>query len=376
MNDYAGLKGEKEILRDPERFDLMKRCWELLLTKTYSVPRILEIATKDLGLTMRVGRKKEPRPIGLSTLYQIFTNPFYYGEYEWDGQTYQGSHEPMITKEQFELAQAILGAKGKPRQRKYLNAYPGLIRCGECNALIVVNVIEKHIKSTNEYKRYRYYRCAHNRPHVPCHQNKAMSEEVLEKEFVKKIDAADIPQSFIEWALEKLQCSQQDRMARNKSTLTAHQSNYKKTVEKIDSLVDRQLSKDTRIPEELFNQKLTSLNAEKQRLNSLVQDFDASSSQCTEDIVSELNFTLHLRQRFADGRRDKKLEILHRLGQTIELTDGVLDFRMKQTFTALARGKLDMHKAIGITKPISLLEKPLVEIDPRTFKKVESVWSG
>ena len=92
--------------------------------------------------------------------------------------------------------------------------------------------------------------------------------------------------------------------------------------------------------------------------------------------MNELNFTLHLRQRFADGEREKKLEILHRLGQTIQLTDGVLDFRMKQTFSALARGKLDMQKALGAIQPISMLEKPLLELDSRTFKKVESVWSG
>jgi prefoldin subunit 5 len=126
----------------------------------------------------------------------------------------------------------------------------------------------------------------------------------------------------------------------------------------------------------MFNEKLTSLNAEKQRLNSLVQDFDASTSQWTEDIVNELNFTLHLRQRFTDGGREKKLEILHRLGQTIELTDGVLDFRMKQTFITLAQGKLDMQRALGAIQPISTLEKPLVEVDSRTFKKVELVWSG
>ncbi len=382
MNDYAGVRGEKTILKDPERFDLVKRCWELLLTKAYSVPRILEIATDEMGLTMRVGRKKTPRSMGLSTLYEVFTNPFYYGEFEWDGEMYQGSHEPMITREQFELAQSILGSKGKPRRRKYLNDYPGLMRCGECGSMVVVNVIEKLIKSTNEYKRYRYYRCPHNRPHVPCHQNKAMSEDALEKEFVEKIDAADIPQSFIEWALGKLKYSQEDRIARHKNTLMAQQGNYKKTIEKIDKLVDRQLLEETRIPEELFNQKLTSLNAEKQRLNSLIQDFDASASQWTEDIVNELNFTLHLRQRFAAAKldrekgREKRLEILHRLGQTIQLRDGVLDFRMRNTFSTLARGKLDMEKVLASIQPLSVLEKPLIELDSRTFKKVEGVWSG
>ncbi len=376
MNDYAGFKGEKEILKDPERFDLVKECWDLLLTKAYSVPQILEIANNKMGLTIRVGRKKTPRPISKSYLYQIFTNPFYYGEYEWDGVLYKGSHQAMITEDEFELAQSILGSKGKPRQRKYLNAYPGLIRCGECGALIVINVVEKMVKSTGEYKRYRYYRCAHNRPHVVCTQKQALSEEKLEEEFTKKIDSVSIPQSFIEWALEKLKYSQEDHMAQNKSILTTHQRHYKDAIQKIDTLVDRQLLDTTRIPEEIFNEKLATLTSEKQRLHNLIQDFDASASQWTKDIISELNFTLHLRQRFMEGSREKKLEILHRLGQTIQLRDGVLDFRMKSSFTALAQGKVEMQHVLGTIQPISTLEKPLLELDLNILNKLEAIWSG
>ncbi len=376
ISDYAGLKGEKKILVDEERFPLVRKCWDLLLTGAYTIPQILNIATDDLGLTMRHGRKAEPRPLGLATLYSMLTNPFYYGEFDWNDETYKGNHTPMITREEFEKAQIILGRKGKPRQRKYIHLYPGLIRCAECNALIVVNVIDKKIMSTDEIKRYRYYRCAHNRPHVECHQNKSIIEEKLEVAFVKVIDSADIPQSFIEWALQKLKLSQEDRQEQHKATLTSQQRSYKQAVEKIDKLVDRQLLEATRIPEELFTRKLKELDTEKKRFNNLIQDFDASASQWTEDIVNELNFTLHLRNRFEKGNREKRLEILHRLNQTIQLRDGVLDFRMKPTFSALAKGKLRMQRALGAIQPLSLLDKPLVEVDAGTLKKVLSVWSG
>lgn len=381
-SDYAGLKGEKKILVDEERFTLIRKCWDLLLTGAYTVPQILDIATKDWGLTMRHGRKAEPRPLGLTTMYSILTNPFYFGEFDWNGETYKGNHIPMITREEFEKAQMILGARGKPRQRKYIHAFPGLIRCAECNALIVVNVVDKKIMSTGKMKRYRYYRCAHNRPHIECHQKKAVLEDKLEEEFVKKIDEADIPQAFIEWALQKLKLSQEDRKEQHKSTLTSQQRSYKQTIEKIDKLVDRQLVETTRLPEEIFDRKLKELDAEKKRLNGLIQDFDASASQWTEDIVNELNFTLHLRQRFEDAKndaergREKRLEILHRLGQTIQLRDGVLDFRFKPTFHELSKGKLRMKRALGAIQPLSVLDKPLAELDSRTFAKVENVWSG
>jgi hypothetical protein len=131
MNDKFGEKGKKTVPSDPERFPLTRKMWDLLLTGNYSVKRILEIATNDWGLKMRDGKS-----LGLSSLYRIFTNPFYYGEFMYNGELHQGKHEPMITRDEYDHAQAVLGNKGRPRPKTKRLPFSGLIRC-ECGGTIV-----------------------------------------------------------------------------------------------------------------------------------------------------------------------------------------------------------------------------------------------
>ena len=54
MNDYGGIKGEKKIYRDPERFELIRRCWDYLLTGSYTVQEIHRLAVEEWGLTVGV----------------------------------------------------------------------------------------------------------------------------------------------------------------------------------------------------------------------------------------------------------------------------------------------------------------------------------
>jgi hypothetical protein len=68
-----------------------------------------------------------------STIYRIFTNPFYCGHFEFpkgSGNWYKGSHERMITQDEYDRVQVFLGRKGNPRPKKYNFAFRGIIRCG------------------------------------------------------------------------------------------------------------------------------------------------------------------------------------------------------------------------------------------------------
>lgn len=60
-----------------------------------------------------------------------------------------------------------------------------------------------------------------------------------------------------------------------------YQWEYQETVEKIDALIDRQLSEATKLPEDMFNDTLKRLREDKARLHKLVQDFDTSANQWT-----------------------------------------------------------------------------------------------
>jgi hypothetical protein len=53
----------------------------------------------------------------------MFTNIFYTGMFQWKGTVYNGNHKPMITMEEYDRVQIILGRKGKPRAQTHQFAY-------------------------------------------------------------------------------------------------------------------------------------------------------------------------------------------------------------------------------------------------------------
>ncbi len=58
----------------------------------------------------------------------------------------------MITPEKYDKVQILLGRKGRPRPKKYNFAFRGLIRCGECGAMVTAEEKNQIICSKCKYK--------------------------------------------------------------------------------------------------------------------------------------------------------------------------------------------------------------------------------
>ena len=116
--------------------------------------------------------------IALSKLQELLQNPFYYGLIKHKGELYQGSHEPIISKQLFDKVQRTLLQRGKPRKAKdnISFAFLGVFRCGECGRSITA---ERKIKKSG--RTYHYYRCTK--------KNRICSQKYLEeKELVKQLN--------------------------------------------------------------------------------------------------------------------------------------------------------------------------------------------
>lgn len=132
--------GEIVLARDSKRYPLVRRCWDLLLSGQHSPAEIRNIANTALGLRNRNGE-----PIGRNVIYHIFSNPFYHGSYEYprgSGSWYIGRHMPMVTKEEFDAAQRILGRRHQMPKNRKVFAFTGLITCGSCGGAVTAE--EKH----------------------------------------------------------------------------------------------------------------------------------------------------------------------------------------------------------------------------------------
>jgi len=136
------------IVKDPERFRLVKKIFALYSTGNYSL-KDLRNKIFDIGLL-----SKKDKMISISVLQNILQNPFYYGAFKYNNELHQGNHEPMITKKLFEKCQDVLSDRSRPNKRKIKEfAFRGLLFCGECGCAI----------TSETQKGHNYYRCTKKR---------------------------------------------------------------------------------------------------------------------------------------------------------------------------------------------------------------------
>ena len=203
---YLNDKAERTIVIDPERFNLIRKMWDLMLTGNYTPPKILDIANNEWGFRTRSFNKGKygGNPLSRSNIYKIFTNLFYTGILEYENSQFEGKHEPMITLEEYDRVQILLGRKGKPRPKTHKFAFTGFIRCCECGCLYTAETKKKHIKSTNEIREYTYYHCTRRSKKIKCTQRKSIREDDLELQIENEIEKYTILPEFLDWALEAL----------------------------------------------------------------------------------------------------------------------------------------------------------------------------
>src|SRR6266545_4828543 len=85
---YLNDREAKTIVVDPERFPLIRRMWELMLTGAYSPRQIWEIADKDWGLRSKKRKRRGGKALSLSAVYKIFNSLFYAGILQSEGRTF------------------------------------------------------------------------------------------------------------------------------------------------------------------------------------------------------------------------------------------------------------------------------------------------
>ncbi|MCD6423624.1 MAG: recombinase family protein [Elusimicrobia bacterium] len=364
MNDPSGGKGFKEIKIDPDRFHLVRKMFDLMLSGTTTPPQILKIATEEWGFRMRNGK-----PMARSTIYRIFTDPFYYGEFEYpkgSGNWYKGKHKPMITVEEYDRIQTLLGTKGRPRPQKRKFAFTGLIRCGECGAMITAEEKRQVICSVCKYKfstinhkqcpkcntpiekmkkptllHYVYYHCTRRKD--PNCKQKSIEEKELQRQIVDVLERIRIPEDFHKWAIEVLKESNKIESEGRNRILSNIKKQYTQCVKKIDGLIDMRANGE--LTEEEFRKKKESLIKEKQRLEELLKDTGQRVDNWLEAAENVFKFAEQSKKRFETGDMETKKQILAALGSNLTLKDKVL--------------------TIKIEKPLILMEKVASGLGPK-----------
>ncbi len=380
LNHTDKQTGENTLVKDPERFPLIRRMWDLMLSGLYSAAQIRELANNEWGFRTRPTRKMGGKPMVESAIYQIFTKPFYYGWFEYpkgSDRWYQGKHEPMITEAEYDRVQALLGRNGCPRPQSNREfAFTGLIHCGECGAGVTAE--EKHQlmcgncrfkfayrrrescprcqvtveQMTNaKFLRYTYYHCTKSK-NPECSQ-KCLSDTELEKQIDQYLATVQISEKFRDWAIKYLhELHAKESTARN-DIIQAQQKAYQECLRRIDNLVKLKTSPGNAdgslLSDEEYGRQRVLLLKEKAALEELLQDAGHRVEQWVKLSEQTFEFACTVRARFAKGDAKTKKEILTTIGSNLTLTDKILSIEARKPFFILGDSKSDENPE---TEPI------------------------
>lgn len=334
LNDKYGEKGSKTITKDPERFDTVRKMWDLMLTGCYSPNQVLDIATENWGFRTREFKRRGGTALSYSGIYRLFTNKFYMGKFDYLGQEYEGNHEPMVTAEEFARVQGLIRKKDKAKPQSQEFSFTGNIKCGECGCLITAEAKTKFVKSTSEYKTYVYYRCTRKKRHQKCQQKPVRLEE-LDSQIAEKLKSVTIIPEFRDWALRILNEENDQEIKERTQIQKSLSSKLLDSQRYLDNLT--QLRYRDLISDDEFVRERRQLQGKIKDLESeltIGQERARNWFDLTERVFYFANGASELFQR--GGVRTKR-ELFSAMGQSLTLTDGEFELEFNDWFKPIEK---------------------------------------
>jgi len=329
------------IISDPERFDIIKKMWETMLTGNYNPMSVLRFLNDDWGFRTRRTRKSGGNPLSRSGLYKILTNPFYAGMIRYKNEEYPGKHEPMISREDFDRVQKLLNRKLDHRYRKHHFPFRGIIRCGGCGSMVTASKKYKFLKSTNKRAEYVYHHCGRTKDRS-CKQ-KAINASELNGQIDEELSKITILPKFKDWALDVLNESN-DQEIYDRQKIQENQHRVIETTQKeLDSLTQmryREIIDDDRFIKEKNKLEDTIENLEEKL--KIIQERSKNWLQITEGVFE---FATHAREKFINSDDIlEKNDILQTIGTEFILLDGKLELKPYEWYIPIQNDYKQLEK--------------------------------
>ena len=318
LNDMRLEKGQRTIISDKKRSVVLRKAFDLMLSGTYTAQEVLNILNDEWLYKTRKKKKLGGGSLSRSVWYSMLSNPFYAGIIVYNGKESPGKHKPLITIDEFNRIQELLGLRGcKRKPQKYNFTYSGMFECAECGCGITAEHKTKYIKSKNIVKGYDYYHCTHKKKQSNCRQG-SVEEKEIKSEVIQKLDKLEMHPIFLEWALEHLDSQKGLEKAQDKE-IELNKNKEAKEIEAQLSGLTMMRAKSLLDDEEYLKEK----NILKKELEKLTKTNEKENNE--EDLIEltkeKFVFSAYAKKRFVKGDKAVKKQVLTNLGSNREIKD-------------------------------------------------------
>lgn len=325
---YKNCLETKTIVPDPEHFPYVRRIFDLALSGTHSIGRIRGVATDQWGYRTPKLKRMGGTPIAHSTLHHMLTNPFYAGQILWGGQLYPGKHKPVVSLEEFDRVQELLGRPTRSRPKRHSFAYTGLIKCGACG----LSITAEH-KQNRHGSRYIYYHCTRRHRTTRCTEP-SIEVKALERQIRAFLRRVYVPDPLHEWAADDIKTWCVDHAAEKALSRQSLERAITETEAQISNLTDLRIR--AMITDEEYEQKRHALNQTLVRLQA-----DQHTARHSADTFEPQELLLFFSNRAVNWFQNHDDEVRRRIVQTVSsnptLNAKILNIQARQPFAHIAQ---------------------------------------
>jgi len=321
-NDPEGR--QRTVVVDPVRAPLVRTAFELYNTGEYSIISLLAEATKR-GLRTKPTSRKPNAVLTKHAVERMLKNTFYYGEFQWSGQTWKGKHAPIISQALFESVQGKLRRKfdsAKSRARKPA-AFRGLFRCGYCGSML----------TSESHKNITYYRCTYNKPYKGKCPQRFFREDVLDKMIEAEIGNLHVDKALIGLIRRELAKDQLDQSALEKRELQRLETRRAK-VQNIFQ-VALELKADGKLTDEEFDSEIQRWRNEKTALETAIEGLETLNAQFAKETVNLLKLMSGFKEAYHSQSLEAKTDILKVIIKGGRIRGGELFINWNEPFSYL-----------------------------------------
>ncbi len=313
MSPLGYINEGGKIVVDENIAPLIKKTFEAYATGNFTL-RQLRDKFNELGL-----KRKSGKELAVSNYQKLLKNPIYTGLMLYNGEIFEGKHEPIISKKLFDSVQEVMMRKSKPHSKGLKPfLYRGFFRCGECGCFI----------TTETQKGHNYLRCTKRKN--PCSQ-KYTREEIITSEIQKEIKKVSLPDDWAKWMLAE---NEKDKLVEAQSS-TLFADSTKAEISLLDSKIEKLMNAylENALSLEEYRDAKSALVNQKQLLKEKLSAFEQKANNRFELTEKFLKYNIELAN---EGINEEKLHLFKKVGSNFIIEARTVLFEPRGAWRILA----------------------------------------
>ena len=230
---YINDRNSRSLKVVPEQAKLVRTVFERFSKNEFASMREVRNYLFRHGV-----KRKDGRPLHYNQIRDMLTRNLYYGVFIYAGETYEGKHEPIITKKLFDQVQEVMAKKYNSKPQKHEFDFTGFIKCKNCDSFITAESHKKFYKKTNREATYVYYRCVKKRG--VCDQP-YVTESDVESQLRELVASVALSEVWAKKMFELLAKDEVEEKAKLKFELARLTTSLEAVEKKLDKLLESYL---------------------------------------------------------------------------------------------------------------------------------------